>query len=256
MTDTGGRYPGLAGRVAVVTGGSRGIGAAVAGTLAAHGVAVAVAGRDRQALDAVVAAIGQAGGNAHAVVADVTNPNALLAARTETERVLGPVELVAAVAGGQGEPAQITELSVEQWRQTVEVNLTSAFLTLKTFLPPMIERGRGAMVTMASTAGRIATPASPAYGAAKAGLLMLSRQAATQVAAQGIRINAIAPGSVLNDRLNQAPEPVRQDLARAHPLGRIGQPGDIAQAAAFLLSDAASWLTGATLDVNGGRVML
>jgi 3-oxoacyl-[acyl-carrier protein] reductase len=85
---------------------------------------------------------------------------------------------------------------------------------------------------------------------------MLTRQAAAQVAAQGIRINAIAPGSVLNDRLSQAPEPVRQDLARAHPLGRIGLPDDIAQAAAFLLSDAASWLTGATLDVNGGRVML
>lgn len=217
MTGTDGHYPGLVGRVAVVTGGSRGIGAAIAATLAAHGVAVAVAGRDRQALDRVVAAIRQAGGNAHAVLADVTNPDALLALRTQTERVLGPVELVAAVAGGQGQPAQLTELSVEQWRQTVEVNLTSAFLTLKTFLPAMIQRGRGAMVTMASTAGRIATPASPAYGAAKAGLLMLTRQAAAQVAAQGVRINAIAPGAVLNDRLGQAPEQVAKSSPRRIP---------------------------------------
>jgi 3-oxoacyl-[acyl-carrier protein] reductase len=256
MTGVDGRYPGLAGKVAVVTGGSRGIGAGIAGTLAAQDVAVAVAGRDEEALDRVVADIREAGGDAYAVLADVTDPEALLALRAETERVFGPVELVAAVAGGQGEPAQITELPVARWRQTIEMNLTSAFLTLKTFLPPMIDRKRGAIVTMASAAGRIATPASPAYGAAKAGLLMLTRQAAAQVAAKGVRINAIAPGAVLNDRISKAPEQVRQDLARAHPLGRIGLPGDIAQTAAFLLSDAASWVTGATVDVNGGRVML
>jgi NAD(P)-dependent dehydrogenase (short-subunit alcohol dehydrogenase family) len=111
MTDTDGHSPGLAGRVAAVTGGARGIGAAIATTLAAHGVAVAVSGRDRQTLGSVVAAIRHAGGNAHAVLADVTNPGPLLALRTQTERLLGPVELVAAVAGGQGEPTQLTELS-------------------------------------------------------------------------------------------------------------------------------------------------
>jgi 3-oxoacyl-[acyl-carrier protein] reductase len=253
MSETNGRYPDLAGRVAVVTGGSRGIGAGIARALAWQGVAVAVAARDGKALDQVVGELREAGGTAHGVIADVTDPDAIHALRRETEERLGPVDLVAAVAGGQGAPARITELAPETWHATVDVNLTSVFLTLREFLPGMVERRRGAVVTMSSTAGRMNTPASPAYGAAKAGLLMLTHQAAAQVADSGVRINAIAPATVRTERLARIPESVQAEIVRAHPLGRMGTPEDVAEAALFLLSDSASWMTGATLDLTGGR---
>lgn len=255
MTDMSPRYPDLTNRVAVVTGGSRGIGAGIATALAAQGVAVAISGRDKTALHAVAAGIERDGGTVHPVLADVTDPDALHRLHEHTERVLGNVDLIAAVAGGQGAPAKITEMSPQNWRDTVDVNLTSVFLTLREFLPGMIDRRRGSIVTISSTAGQIVTPASPAYSAAKAGLLMLTKQAATQVIEHGIRINAISPGGVINDKIRKLPDHVRDQLAQAHPRGRIGIPSDVAAAAVFLLSDAATWLTGTTVDVNGGQVM-
>ena len=123
-------------------------------------------------------------------------------------------------------------------------------------LPDMTEQRRGAVVTIASTAGREPSPAYPAYGAAKAGLLMLTRQAALQVGEHGVRVNAVAPGSIHTDRLDALmPHAAQQRLADAHPLRRLGTPEDIADATLYLLSDQASWITGATLDVNGGRLM-
>jgi 3-oxoacyl-[acyl-carrier protein] reductase len=144
----------------------------------------------------------------------------------------------------------------EQWHASIDANLTSAFFTLRAFLPDMIARRRGAAVLMSSTAGRQTSPASPAYGAANAGLLMLTRQAALQVAEHGVRINAIAPGTIHTERLDRLmPADARERVAAMHPLGRIGTPDDVANAVLFLLSDNASWITGATLDVNGGRIM-
>lgn len=254
MTETIARYADLAGQVAVVTGASRGIGAGIARALAAQGVEVVLTGRDQQALEAVAESIH--GGKVHTVVAELTNEHAVQALREEAERAFGPVSMVAAVAGGLGAPAPFLSLTPDSWRQTVDANLTSAFLTLKAFLPGMVERGHGSIVTTSSTAGRIATPASAAYGAANAGLLMLTRQAATEMAPHHVRINAIAPGAVLTERWRHAPQSVRDEVAGSHPLGRIGTVEDIAGTALFLLSDASSWITGATLDVNGGRVMM
>jgi len=126
------------------------------------------------------------------------------AAPPADRRQPGPVDLVAAVAGGLGEPVALLELPLELWRESPEVNLTSAFLTLQTFLPGMVERGRGAIVAVSSTAGRQLSLASPAYGAAKAGLQMLTRHAARELAGRGVRINAVAPG---RRRLQRAPAP-------------------------------------------------
>ncbi len=261
MNESLSHYPGLSGRIAIVTGASGAIGGAVCLALARQGTAVAASGRNADALERVVADIRSQGGSAIAVTADVTAPDALEELRHEAQQHLGPIDFVAAVAGGGGEPVALADLSLDRWRQTIDVNLTSTFLTLKTFLPSMAERGRGAVVTVASLAGQHVIPqakvsASPAYAAAKAGLLMLTRQAAREYAPRGVRINAISPGSVTNARITGMPEPMLQGLRSSHPLGRIGEPGDVAEAVLYLLSDASSWMTGTTIDLNGGFAML
>jgi 3-oxoacyl-[acyl-carrier protein] reductase len=246
----------FAGRTAVVTGGSRGIGAGIAIALAARGAQVVINGRDQMALSAVADAIKWAGGKACTFVANMTDEAAVQALREQAERVYGPVSLLAVCAGGGGDPKPLVEESVERWRNTVEVNLTSAFLTLRTFLPPMLEAGRGAIITIGSTAGRQLSGASAPYAAAKAGLLMLTLQAAAEAAPHGVRINAIAPSAIVTDRLAAVPEVVRTRMADAFPLRRLGEVEDVVQAALFLMTDRSSWITGVTLDVAGGRVMV
>src|ERR1700676_4285944 len=254
MFDAG--LAGLAGRVALVTGGSRGIGAGIARALAAQGAQVMVCGRDRAALARVIDEIKSNGQEAESAVADLTDEDAVGALRLATEARFGAVELVVACAGGDGAPKPLREEDAASWRRTLDANLTSAFLTLKTFLPSMCERGSGAVVTMASTAGRQLSGASAPYAAAKAGLLSLTRQAALEVAGQGVRVNAIAPSAIITDRLTAQPPELRQAIAQGFPLKRLGTIDDVTAATLFLLSDAASWITGATLDVAGGRVML
>jgi 3-oxoacyl-[acyl-carrier protein] reductase len=246
----------FSGRTALVTGGSRGIGAAIAAALAARGANVIVSGRDERALADVVARIRLAHGQAEMVAADVTDDASVQQLRHTATATFGTVELLVACAGGGGDPTPLVDMDIARWRRTVDVNLTSAFLTLKRFLPPMYERGRGAVVTMASSAGRQLSGASSAYAAAKAGLLSLTRQAAIDAAAHGVRVNAIAPSAVVTDRLAAQPPAVLAQIAQGFPLRRIGTVEDVAHAALFLLSDASSWLTGITLDVAGGRVMM
>lgn len=250
-------YPDLAGKVTVVTGGSRGIGAAICRSLAANRVKVVVNGRDQAAIDAVLETIWDNGGQAIGIAADVTDFAAIEMMRQQTEEQLGPVDVVVAVAGGYGEPVPTVQTTADQWRFVVDANLTTTFLTLKSFLPGMMERRRGSLITMASTAGRIASNSSAAYAAAKAGIVMLTRHLANEVGKQGVRVNCLAPGAILTEHsgLQRAPEQVRQQVAALHPLGRIGTPEDVAQAALFLASDSSAWLTGLTLDVAGGRVM-
>ena len=253
-------FPGLEGRSAVVTGGSGAIGAEVCRALARHGARVVVSGRRKDALDRVVGEILAAGGTAIGVVADMTDERAVSDLRAEAESRIGPVDLVAAIAGGGGEPVPIAELDVARFRRTVDDNLTSVFLTIKELMPGMMRRGRGSIVTMSSTSGELVVPhakrvASSAYAAAKAGMLILTRQAAREAAPSRVRVNAVSPASVRNERIDLAPPQVLEEIARAHPLGRIGEPADIASAVLFLLSDASSWITGATLDVNGGLLM-
>ncbi|MFG3258105.1 SDR family NAD(P)-dependent oxidoreductase [Streptomyces sp. NPDC048172] len=248
-------YPDLAGKVAVVTGGSRGIGAETGRALAAQGVAVCLVGRDRAALFSVAESIGKAGGRATGAVADVTDARALERLAERVARELGPVDIVAAFAGGQGAPVPALELGEDRWRQVLDSELTSAFLTLRTFLPGMVEQGRGSCLTMSSSAGRRPSGANLAYGVANAGLTMLTSQLATEVGPHGVRVNCLAPSSVRTERVaRQMPPEIQRQVAAQHPLGRLGEPADVASAALFLASDAASWLTGLTIDVAGGRV--
>jgi 3-oxoacyl-[acyl-carrier protein] reductase len=251
-------YPDLAGKVAVVTGGSGGIGAATCRLLAANGARVAVNGRDQARIDTVVQAIRATGGEAIGVAGDCTDLTAVESLRQQVEQDLGPADVLAAfVGGGRARPGPVAEVPEPDWRSTVDGSLTATFLTLKGFLPAMIERGRGAIVTMASSAARLPGLGAPApYVAAKAGVVMLTRQVASEVGRHGIRVNCLAPHTILTEQLQRvAPPEWRDKMAAAIPLGRLGTPQDVALAAVFLASDSAAWLTGVTLDVAGGYVM-
>ncbi|MFF2618094.1 SDR family NAD(P)-dependent oxidoreductase [Kitasatospora sp. NPDC058046] len=251
------RYPDLDGRVVVVAGGSRGIGAETARAFARQGAAVAVLGRDAQALAEVADGLRAEGVRALGLVADCTDAAALGSAAARIERDLGPVDTLAAFAGGGGYPVPTVRETEEHWRAVLDGNLTATFLTVQAFLPGLLARRGGSIVTMASTAGRLAGGASAAYATAKAGVLMFTRHLALEVAGEGVRVNAIAPGAVRTERTAaQMPPEVQAAVAAAHPLGRLGEPADVASATLFLASDASSWITGQTLDVSGGRVMI
>jgi 3-oxoacyl-[acyl-carrier protein] reductase len=250
--------PGITGRIAMVTGGSRGIGAATAQRLADHGARVGVGGRDLAAVERVVAQIRDSGGEAVPAPADATDDSALARAHAElSEHFGGPVELLAAFAGGNGRPRPTEQVEPDEWRRVIEGDLTATFLTIRAALPSMLEHGRGAIVTMSSSAGRQPSPAAAAYAAAKAGVSMLTKHLAAEMGPRGIRANCLAPSAVLNEKMatNMTQEQLAR-MAEAFPLGRIGQPDDVAAAAVFLLSDDASWLTGVTLDVSGGRIIV
>jgi 3-oxoacyl-[acyl-carrier protein] reductase len=251
-------YADLMGKVAVITGGSRGIGAATCRLLAANGVRVGVNGRDQAAIDAVVADIQSRGGQAIGVAADCTDFAAIERMRQQVEAAFGPVDILGAfVASGRARPGPIAQTTEDDWRATIDGALTVTFLTVKSFLPGMIARRRGAIITMASTAGRMPTPAHAAYAAAKAGVIMFSRHVAHEVGRHGIRVNCLSPSTVLTETIERVlPDARRQELATQHPLGRLGTPEDVALATLFLASDSAAWLTGVTLDVAGGLIMM
>lgn len=253
------QYPDLAGRVALVTGGSRGIGSATARALAANGARVAVNGRDVPAIDALVAELTEAGGEAVAVPADVSRWTEVEAMRQSVEARLGPVDILIPFAGGFGAYTMLHETSEEEWREVLDSNLTATFLCLKSVLPSMIERRSGAVVTMASNAARhLDDTLTASYAAAKAGIVQLTRHVAREVGAYGIRVNCVAPGTTTTERVQRIlTDERRASLVAKSPLGRLGRPEESAMATLFLASHAASgYITGVTLDVSGGRIML
>ncbi|MFF0298991.1 SDR family NAD(P)-dependent oxidoreductase [Kitasatospora sp. NPDC004614] len=250
-----GMYAELKGRTVVVTGGSRGIGAHTARAFAAQGAAVCVVGRDATALAAVVEQIAGAGGEAMSAVADVTDGRALDEVRQAVTERFGEVDVLAAFAGGQGFPVPVAELTEQRWREVLDSDLTSVFLTVQAFLPGMLARGAGSILTMSSAAGRQPSGANLAYGVANAGVVMLTRYLATELGPHGIRINCLAPSAILTERVQaRMPAEVQSQVAATHPLGRLGTPTDVTEAALFLSSDGAGWLTGLTVDVAGGRI--
>ena len=247
---------GIEGRVALVTGGSRGIGRAISEQLAAAGARVAVNYRsDHGAAAETVAAIQSAGGTATAVAADVSNETDVDRLIADVDAALGPVDLLVNNAGifDYGDHHETT---VQLWHRTIAVNLTSAFLVSWAVKDGMIQRGYGRIVNVASIAALRPRPNSIAYAASKAGMVGLTRSLAEGVAGDGVRVNAIAPGLIETDILADVDKGVLDELVEATPMKRIGQPDDIASVALFLLGDDSNFMTGQTLVASGGRVML
>jgi 3-oxoacyl-[acyl-carrier protein] reductase len=251
-------YPDLAGKVALVTGGSKGIGAASCRMLAANGVRVAVNGRDEAAIEALVSELRAAGAEAIGVAAECTDGDQVGAMVARTEDELGPVDILLPYAGGFNAFLPIEDVTEADWTTIIEDNLTSTFLAVKAVLPTMMERRQGAIVTMSSNAGRLLDKLVTApYAAAKAGVIQFTRHIAIELGPHGIRVNSIAPATVLSERVERIMDEEGLDrVAAMSPLGRIGTPDDCALATLFLVSDSAAWLTGVTLDVAGGRVMV
>ncbi|MDO8703811.1 MAG: SDR family NAD(P)-dependent oxidoreductase [Sulfuricaulis sp.] len=244
----------LTGRVIIVTGGGSGIGQETAKLLAARGAAVAVADVNDTGGEQTVAAISAAGGRAIYVRTDVSREAEVEALVAATVKRLGGLHGGFNNAGIFRKDGGLGRLSLDNWQSVIDINLTGVFLCVKHQIAYMIANGGGSIVNTASGAGLVGTPGAGAYCASKHGVVGLTRAASAEYSARGVRVNAIAPGMIETpmidpSRLDAA---AREGLNRAHPIGRMGQAGEIAEAAAWLLSEASSYVTGTVVPVDGG----
>ena len=246
----------LSGRAAVVTGGSRGLGRAIAFRLAEQGASVCFSYRgNAAAAEEARGGIEQRGGAAVAVQGDVTDPStadALIGAALER---FGKVDILVNNAGITRDDL-IMRMSVEAWRDVLETNLFGAFYATKAVLRPMLRARRGRIVNVSSVSGQAGNAGQANYSAAKAGLIGLTKATAREVASRGITVNAVAPGFVLTELTASLPEPIKEGIQKQTPLGRFGTVEEVSAAVAFLASDEASYVTGQILGVDGGLVMM
>ena len=250
----------LSGRVALVTGGARGIGAATARALAADGARVVVA----DVLDGgeTVASIVDAGGEALAVRCDVADDDQVQAAVGRAVEHFGALDVLVNDAGISGGSSLAHETDVGEWTRVIAVNLTGTFLCTRAAIPHLLASGRGRVVNVASTYGLVGAPLAPAYCASKGGVVNLTRQLAVDYSGQGLRVNAVCPGYIDTDmggyRASLGPEgqaaaDARREAAAAlQPIGRQASAEEVASVVTFLVSDESSFMTGSVVTVDGG----
>jgi NAD(P)-dependent dehydrogenase (short-subunit alcohol dehydrogenase family) len=248
----------ITGRTALVTGGGSGIGLGAATRLAADGAHVTICGRTEdklvRAVDEIGRSVGEGGSIRHAV-ADVTVEDQIAAAVEVACEPTGGLDILFANAGGSTHMGPFEEADPAAIRATVDVNLVGTMLSIKHAVAAMKRAGGGSIVTMSSGAGAFPHRYLWAYGAAKAGIDMLSRSAAEELGAAGIRVNSVQPGIVDDDLLSPitAGGPLLDDYIEGMPLGRVGQVDDIAEAVRFLAGPESSWITGVNLPIDGGH---
>jgi NAD(P)-dependent dehydrogenase (short-subunit alcohol dehydrogenase family) len=247
--------PALANHVAIVTGASRGIGNATARALANAGASVALAARDTARLDKLASEIEASGGTALSVPTDISNPDDVQRLVARTLDAFGRLDIaVNNAAGGGHPPTPLTDVATADFDSALAINLRGTFLCLKYEITAMLDSGGGAIVNMTSTAGLEAVGGLAAYVSTKHGIVGLTKVAALEYAARNIRVNAIAPGPILTEQLERAGASAQQSAAQAMPMRRVGRPEEVAAAVIWLCSDAASFITGTTIPIDGGKL--
>jgi len=254
----------LAGRTALVTGGGRGAGAAIAARLAADGAAVLVAARTREDVDRVAAALRATGATANAAACDVSSEESVAALAAYARETCGRIDILVNNAG-VAMAAPLVKTSIADWRRLLDVNATGAFLCMKAFLPAMIDAGWGRVVNVASTAALSADRYISAYAASKHALIGLTRAAAAETATQGVTVNAVCPGFLNTEMTVQSiarvaaatgrtPEQALESLASRNPQKRLIDPEEVAAAVAYLCSGAAQSINGTSMVLDGGEL--
>lgn len=245
----------LTGRVALVTGASRGIGAAVARAFHEAGARVAIAARDAAALARLADELGRSDGLALAIPADVSDPKAVAEMVARVSEEFGRLDFACNNAAGGGHPpTPLAEVPIEAFDSGLAVNLRGVFLSMREEIPAIVRAGGGAIVNTSSTAGLQAVGGLASYVAAKHGVEGLTKVAALDYASAGVRVNAVAPGPILTDNLIRAGAAAQQAASAAMPLQRVGQPEEVADAVVWLCSEAAGFITGTTLVIDGGKL--
>lgn len=242
------------GRVAVVSGGAKGIGRAVTVRLASEGAKVVVSGRDGAALEALVAELAGQGREALAIPADIAKPADVEALAAKTLEAFGRADMLINNAGVTKD-GLLLRMSEADWDAVLDTNLKGAFLCMREFARPMMKQRWGRIVNMSSVIGLIGNAGQANYAASKAGLLGLTKAVAKELASRHITVNAVAPGFIETAMTESLSEKVRDALLAQIPLGRLGSPEDVAHTVAFLCSEEAGYITGQVLAVDGGMVM-
>ena len=243
---------GLDGKPALVTGASGGIGAAIARTLHAQGAVVVLSGTRRDALEALAAELGDRVFVCPADLRDASEPDSLI---ETAEAAAGPLWAVINNAGMTRDTLAL-RMSDADWQMVLDVDLSAPFRLCRSALRGMLRRRAGRIINIGSIVGHTGNAGQANYAAAKAGLIGMTKALAQEVAPRGVTVNAVAPGFVSTAMTDKLSEQQKTRLTDAVPLGRIGKPEDVAAAVAYLASDEAGWVTGATLHVNGGMAMV
>ena len=246
----------LTGKCALVTGATGGIGGEIAKALHAQGAVVAISGRNKDKLDALASELNNSGGsNVHAIVADLSNADGIAALVKDAEAAMGQVDILVNNAGLTRDNLSM-RMKEEEWSEVLDVNLTAPFMLAKACQRGMMKRRFGRIINISSVVGTTGNPGQCNYVASKAGMMGWTKAMGMEIASRGITANCVAPGFIATAMTEALDDGQKEKINSTIPMGRMGAPTEIASAVAYLASDEAAYVTGATIHVNGGLAMV